>query len=892
MLRLLPQEWRQEYGADMATTFAARAGDVRGGLRWARFLGRELGGVGALAVVERLARRPAPQAAFSGNPERKELGTMEHLGRELQHASRRLGRTPGFTAAAVLTLALAIGANTAIFTLLQRVVLAPLPYPDAERLVALNHGAPGLGVPSGLGMTSGLYREYGALPALEAVALYRGGEGTLSGPGTPERLAYVQATPSLAEVLGVSPSLGRWFVPAEGEPDGELVVVLAHDLWTTRFGADPGVIGRTVRIDAATYEVIGVMPESFDFPDARGQFYIPQKLDPAAARPGGFNYEGIAKVRPGVSIAALGAQFGAVLAQLPERYPEHEAMARSMLDEARLTAMPMPYKERVLGGVADTLWVLLGAVAIVLLIACANLANLFLVRTDARQREVAVRRALGAGTGKVIGYYLSETLLIALASGALGLLLAYAAVQLLVAHAPIALPRLHEIRLDGIAAGYALLLALLAGASFAVMPLLRRLPAMGVLLQETGRGNTTGVRALRARQLLMAVQVSLALMLLVGAALMMQSFFRLQRIDPGFQPESRLVFRIGLPPAYSQEAAIAFHERMLERLEALPGVRGAAVSTSLPLEGWGWGDPLEVRGDVGRTLATSPVVALRRASPTIFEVLGTPLRSGRGFDAEDMRGHTNAVIVNEALAARYFPAGDALGRQVKAMGQEGDPWYTVVGVVANTVTDGLAEDEPAPQAFAVLRTEVTAGMPSGHAASYVVRTNNSPAALVPSVRRLLDELDPDLAIARPEPMTDMVARAGATMAFTMVLLVLAGLVALVLGLIGVYAVIAFAVAQRTGEIGVRLALGARPRDVTTMIVRQSGGVIAAGVALGLAGAAAGTRTLQSLLYGVAPDDLATFAAVAVGLFAVALAACWVPAQRAARLDPLQTLNTR
>ncbi|HSJ15652.1 MAG TPA: ABC transporter permease [Longimicrobiales bacterium] len=890
-LRLLPASLRREYGEDMAITFAARLAAVLPGrrARWA-FLARELGGLVWLASTERLAWRRAVATATS---DRQELSGMEHLTRELRHAVRRLGSTPGFTAAAILTLALAIGANTAIFALLHRVVLSPLPYPDAGRLVALDHGAPGLDVPSGLGMTSGFYREYGELPAVETLALYRRGAATLSGEGPPERLAYVQATPSLTKVLRVQPSLGRWFAESEGAPEGALVVVLSHSLWVSRFGADPGVIGRTTRIDGAPYEIIGVMPESFAFPSADGRFFIAQKLDPAAARPGGFNYEGIARIQPGVTLDALSAQFSGIIARLPERFPEHAGLARSMVDEARLTARPIEYKASVLRGVDQTLWVLLGAVAIVLLIACANLANLFLVRTDGRQREVAVRRALGAGSGKVAGFYFSETLVVAVASALIGLLLAYAAVQLLVARAPVALPRLHEIRLDTVAAGYALLLGLVSGASFAILPLLRRQTAPAVLLQDGGRGNTAGARRMHARQVLMGAQVSLAVMLLVAAALMIQSFRAMQRIDPGFRAESRLVFRIGLPEnEYDRERASAFHERLLERLNALPGVASAAVTTTLPLDGHGWGDPLDVQGMLPPPGVINPVAALRRVTPAFFATIGVPLRQGRALDETDMRGHSNAAVVNEALAAAYFPDGQVIGRRVRAMGQEDGGWFTIVGVVGNTATHTLREDASTPKIYFPLRTEVVDGTPPPHAVSYVVHTGGPPVALVSAVRRLLDELDPNLAIARPEPLEDMVARSGATLAFTMVLLVLAGAVALLLGMIGVYAVIAYAVAQRTAEIGLRLALGARPGDVTTMIVRQSGAVIAAGVLIGLAGAAGGARTLGGLLFGVTPYDLPTFVGVAAGLFGTALLASWLPAQRAARQNPLESLYTR
>ena len=894
LLAMMPADFAQEYGAAMATTLRERALEARarGVARYWRFCARELTGLVGAVVMERRAARVA--AAYD-RIQREGPGMLEQWKRELRHAARRLVRTPGFAAAALLTLALAIAANTAIFTLVNRVVLAPLPYPASERLMWIDHAAPGLGMPSNLGVSSGFYREYGKLPSVEAIAMYlTDGEATLTGDGDAERLHFVSATPSLGGLLGARPALGRWLSEADGVPGASPVMVLTHGLWVRRFGGDPRVIGTLVQIDGNAHEVIGVMPPEFRIPEAEADFVRAYAYDPATARVGGLGRKGIARVRAGVSADMLREQQNAVIADMPTRFPEDE-LAHAVANDAQMSSLTQPLKTQMLGDVGTTLWVLLGAVGIVLLIACANLANLFLVRVDARQREVAVRRALGAARRHVAGYYLSEALLVALLSGALGLGIAAIAVDYLVATAPVELPRLHEVRIDSASIGCALLLSIVAGLLFGTMPLLRRAVQPSALLQEGGRGNTAGVARMRSRQVLMAAQVALALMLLVSAGLMLQSFQRMRSIDPGFRDDQRLTFQIGLAFADypSADAAAAFNEQLTERLRALPGVESVGVTTTLPLGGDGERDVFEVRGREIQPGQMNEVALIRRVNTDYFQTFAIPLQGGAAFTVDDMAGRTRNVMINEAFAARYFPGQDPVGQQLRNYGRTDEGWYTVIGTTANTVTHDLREAAPAAQIYLPLRDpqgDTLTSFNSTHNVSYVLRTSTDPVSLLGAVQRTLAELDPNVALNRPETMTAIVARAGAGMAFTTILMLVAASVALLLGLIGVYAVIAYGVAQRTGEIGVRMALGARPQDVTAMIVRQSGGVIVVGIAIGLVGAVVTARSLEALLFGVAWNDGLTYAAVAVGLLVVALIGCWVPAERAARISPLEALR--
>ena len=564
---------------------------------------------------------------------------------------------------------------------------------------------------------------------------------------------------------------------------------------------------------------------------------------------------GIARLARGADLARIRLEQNAVIAELPSRYPSDPEAASATVGAAKLTSLALPLKEAIVGDTAATLWVLLGAAAIVLLIACANLANLVLVRADARRGEVATRRALGASRAEVARTMLTETVLLGAAGGGgLGLLFGSVAISALVQRAPVELPRLHDVRFDGVAVAFTIVLSLIAGLVLGAIPLLRlsRDSASGMAASE--RGATAGASRMWHRHVLMAAQVSLAAVLLSAGVLMARSFANLVRVDPGFKADSRLVFHVGLPRVEyrTRPEAAAFHAGMLDQLRGLPGVARVAVTSTLPLDGPGMGDPLAVRGRPAST-GEAPMVRSRRVSNDYFAAIGIPLRRGRPFDAADEAGTTSSVIINEALARLYFGSEDPNGRQIRPV--EGDPldrWLTIVGVVGNTATESLHEPAPVPAMYVPLKGAMWADVPAPHNVAYVVNTVGSPTAQTPAIRALLARLNPRVALIRPEPLTNAATRARAGRAFVMVLLVASATVALVVGLIGVYAVIAYGVSQRRAEIGLRLAIGATPADVTAMVLRESGRVIFLGVAIGVAGALVTSRLMEALLFGVAP----------------------------------------
>jgi putative ABC transport system permease protein len=822
---------------------------------------------------------------------------------ELRYAARRLLRSPAFTLAAVVTLALAIGANASIFAVVQRVVLNPLPYPDSDRLIELDHGSHGLNMPANLGLTAGLYFHYAErAQSLEGAAIYRADDLTLTGDGNPERVRCAHATPSLAAVLRTSPALGRWFTADDGRPGAPPVAVLSHALWTRRFGADSRILGRPVLLAGVPTEVVGIMPAGFAFPDTRVDLWIAEPL----ARSMGFglwNYAGVARLREGATLELARTELNGLIAEAPAAFPGDQLALGNV--ETRLFFSGRTLKEATLGTVALGLWILLAAVGVVLMVACANVANLFLVRSDARQREIAVRRALGASASSIARYFLAESVLLSLAGGAIGLLIAAFAVRLLVLSGPATLPRLHEIRLDPIVAAFTCALSVVAAFAFGAIPLWQG-AGRAAALHEMGRSNTASRSRHRARHLLMGAQVALALVLLVSSALMVRSFRNLRALDPGFDPASALTFSVGLPERQypTRAAAIAAHHAILGRLAALPGVRSATASTCLPLGGGCSGNTILVEGRRLPPGTTPPIALFRAVAGGYFEAIGMPTLRGRSLTRADVDHAEPIAVVNQALASRLFPDRDAVGQRIASNLPPPGPgqppalsWLTIVGVVANTGLRSPAETPAASQVFMPMSIAGGPGIPRSRligpdiaVMNYVVRSSTPPLGLLPSVRQAVNAIDKDLALAQVRTLQDSVDRASAQMAFTMVLLALAATVTMMLGLVGIYGVMSYVVSQRTAEIGVRLALGAQPGDVAGMIVRQGGIVAFAGAGVGLAAALAGSRVIESLLYGVSPRDPAVFAVTTCVLLAVALGACWLPARRAARLSPLDALR--
>jgi putative ABC transport system permease protein len=819
---------------------------------------------------------------------------LEIVVKDVWYAVRSLRRAPGFTLAACTTLALAIGASTAIFTVTYRVLLNPLPYPDSARILMLDFGNPAANVPSGFrSVSSQQYFQYlERARTLGSLAAYQVDDLTLSGRGVPERLRVSRVTPSLGSVLGVSPIAGRWFAENEGAPGAPPVAILSYGLWMSRYGGDPGIVGQLVDLDGVPAEVVGVMPRSYAFPETSTDVWVPLALTRAAASPG-YQFTAVARLRDGATVAGARAEVTRLTNDLESAEPGN--------GYRQFVSTAVTLIEGTVGRVSTMLWMLLASVGLLWLLACANVANLFLVRSEARQRDVAVRRALGAGRGGIARVFLAESALLALAGGAIGFLLAAITTRLLVALGPASLPRLEDVRVDAVSVMFTTALTAVTGLALGALPLLRMI-WVAPSVQGAARTNTGSRRSHHTRQALMASQVALSLVLLVTSALLVRSFLGLRAVDPGFDPRSTLTLQVGLPKTQypDRDRVVAFHHAVLDRIAALPGVTAVSATTCLPLSSRGFcsGNTLAVEGRPRQPGRIPRPVAQRAVAGGYFEAMGMRMVRGRGLNRGDVDRQEPVVVVDEAMVHAYFPDEDPIGRRVAfGYGSTNGPWRTIVGVVRNTVTMGLAELSPVPQLYLPLSTSGSPDVPlSGlrgpgiSVMSYVIRSSTPPLGLAPAVRRTIDQIDATVAMARLETLQGAVGRAAEQAAFTTVLIAVAASVALLLGLVGIYGVVAYIVSQRTGEIGVRLALGAEPGGVAAMIVRQGGIVALAGVLAGLAGALAGGRLIESLLYNVSPRDPAVFTATAVALFGVATFACWLPARRAARVSPVEALR--
>jgi putative ABC transport system permease protein len=805
---------------------------------------------------------------------------MDTLLQDLRYAVRLLRQAPGFTLAAVLALALGIGANSAVFSVVNGVLLRPLPFARADELLTVRttfaaQGLEGLelSVPEYDDLSQGTrgFSSWGAVAQTDA---------TLAGADGPERLQVGLATASLLPTLGVQPQLGRGFLPEEETPGRDKVVLLAHTLWRTRYGADPGVVGQSVTLDGEPYTVVGVLPPEVAYP-AGTQLYQPLALAPdarAEAVRGTRFLEVLGRRAPGTSMEAARADVARVAAELAQAHPGAYPVAKGWrLDVASL-------REKTVGGVKETLWLLLGAVAFVLLIACTNVASLLLARAAARGRELSVRAALGAARGRLARQLLTESLLLSAMGGALGLLLALWGTDALVAWVGDGLPRSSEVRTDGAVLLFTLGVSLVTGLLFGLAPALSasRADLHGAL---RGAGRSTGGRgAVRLRGLFVVSQVALALVLLVGAGLLLRSFVRLQGEDPGFRPEGVLTARVSLPErSYPDEAARArFHAEWLARVRALPGVEAAGLTTLLPLRGHN-DRGLDVEGQAAPEVR--PAVEWRAVSPGYLEALGVPLRRGRALQDTDAQGAPPALVLNEAAVKALFPGGeDPLGRRVRQRSKRVEhPWTTVVGIVGDVREWGL--DVPArPTAY------FSALQVAPSTTSLAVRTRAAPTALLGSLRAELTRLDPALPLFEVAPLAEVVDESVGQRSLTLTLMLGFAVLALGLAALGLYGVISYGVAQRSREVGIRLALGARPAQVLRLVVGQGLRLAVAGVALGLVLALGLGRLLGGLLYGVAPADPLTLLTVPLLLTLVALLASWVPARRATRVDPADTLR--
>ncbi|MEJ7810719.1 MAG: ABC transporter permease [Gemmatimonadaceae bacterium] len=810
---------------------------------------------------------------------------LEVLAQDLTYGLRSLRRAPGFTLVATLTLALGIGATTAIFSVVNAVLLRPLPYRDAERVVMVWMD----NTPQAIHEDIHSYPNFADLRAQGTVfaklaAYNRTGYnvtgGCAEGACEPQRITAAVSTADLFDVLGVRPALGRAYEAAEEEQGRDGVVVISHGLWTRMFGADPRAVGRTLRMNGRERIVVGVMPRGFAFPSAGTDLWVPMALSPQMreARQS-FGFYVVGRLAPGISMARASTDVRTVWSRLQGQYPE--AIADFGIN---LVALP----EQVVGrSLRTALWVMLGAVAAVLLIGCANVANLLLSRAAAREREVSVRLALGASRARLVRQLLTESVLLAGIGGALGVVLAWGGLRALTRLAPADIPRLDQVHVDGVVLAVTTLVVVVTGVLFGLAPALHASrPSLSDALREGGRGGTAGRRGNRMRQLLAAAQVALVVVLLTGAGLLIRSFLEVQRVQLGFRPDHLLTMRVALPGAKYQRDAqrVAFFNDLVERVRVMPGVRGAAATSSIFLSQTPRSTIFTIEGRTPVPDERNLELPLDAVTPDYFRVMGVSLLRGRAFTAQDRDSAPPVVIVNANMARRFWPNDGALGKRFKYGGPESRaPWMTIVGVVADMRRTGF--DAPVRyETFLPLAQTGDAGM------TLVVRTARDALALAAAVRGQVRALDPDQPVYEVKTMDQLLSTMVAQRRFSMTLLGTFAALALVLGVVGVYGVTSYLVAQRTREVGLRLALGADPRQLVRMVVGQGMRVAAAGMALGLLGALVVARLMVGLLYGVTPVDAVTLIAVTALLALATLVANYLPARRAARVDPLVALR--
>jgi len=805
---------------------------------------------------------------------------MDSLRLDVRYAIRRLVKSPGFSIVAVLTLALGIGANSAIFSVVNGVLLKPLPYAEPDRLVGLYHLFDGhRATMSGPNFTD-VRKLSKTLSDAAAIARSR---VILTGQGEPVRLDGAEVSASLFNLLGVRPILGRTFNDDENQPGHNKVAVLSYGLWQQRFGGDRRVLGRRITLDGMPIEVVGIMPKDFAYPAGR-VIWTPLEYTEqfTTSQRGAWYLSAVGRVKTGIPIEQATAEIQTIGKQLAKQYPD-------MNEGLGFTAISL--HEAMVGDIRQAVFVLLGAVGFVLLIACTNVANLLLARAATRETEMAVRSALGAGRGRLVRQLLTESAILGAAGGALGLLLAIWGVDALISLEPQGIPRLSEIRIDTTVASFTLALSIATGLLFGLVPAFHSTSSsLSGSLKEAGRGALTTRGGARMRGALVIAEMALAVMLLAGAGLLIRSFTKLASVDPGFHATQALTFELSLPDSrYEKEPQqVGFFDQLLPRLRAIPGVQSAAAAMSLPLSGSNFVLTFEVAGRPPVPPSQQPAMQIRVATPEYFQTIGIPLKRGRSFTEDDRLGSPPVVLITESAARQYFPNEDPIGKKITlGWGRgKGTPRAggEVVGIVGDVKEAGLDEAEP-PQLYMPYRQWPVQSM------SIVLKTAVPPATVTDAARRAVYATDPNMPAANVRTLEQIVARSISQPRFyTTLLAIFAGL-ALVLAAIGIFGVLSYAVAQRTREIGIRMALGAQGRTVLGLVVRQALLLAAAGVGIGVILALGLSRSLVSkMLFSTSPHDAATFVSVAALLGAVALVASYIPARRATRVDPIVALR--
>lgn len=823
---------------------------------------------------------------------------MAVLADQLKQVLRRLARAPLFAAVTLFTLAIAIGANTLIFSVVDGILLKPLPYPHPEQLIGVWHTAPGINIKE-LNISPSIYfidREQNT--TLQDIGVYDGDSSNVTGVGQPEHVDGLDVTDGTLPLLGVKPVLGRLFTRRDDTAGAPATVLLSYAYWQRKFGGNASAIGRTLTIDGKPHEIIGVLPRGFQFLDRKNDaLYMPMQWDRSKTKLGNFSYRALARLKPGVTMEQASTDMARLLPISIRSFPAPEGFSPALFEKAHFQPSLRPLKQDVVGDVGNVLWVLMGSIIMVLLVACANVANLLLVRVEGRRQELAIRSALGAGWKRITTDLLFESAVLGFLGALFGLALAYAALRVLVAMAPTGLPRIHEIGINFPVLLFTFVLALLTSVLIGLIPVMKYAGGSSASgLREGGRALSQSRERHRARKTLVVVQVALALVLLICSGLMIRTFRAMMQVHPGFtSPNTLETFRLYIPesqiPDTQRDRLIRTDQQIQDKLAAIPGVTAVSFASGVPLDGNSNNDVLFAQDHVYGEGELPPIRRFKRVAPGSFAVLGTPLLAGRDLTWADTYQKLPVAIISENFAKEYWQsAQNALGKRIRVAST--DDWREIVGVAGDVHDDGVSQPAPATVYWPLIQDRFEGQK------EYVQRgiafEIRSPRAgsqvFMNEVQRAVWSINPDVPLANATTVGELYTKSMARTSFTLVMLSIAGAMALLLGIVGIYGVISYSVSQRTREIGIRMALGAQRRTLTALFVREGLQLTAIGVVCGLLVAFLSMRLMSSILFHVSPVDPFTYAMITVGVIVTAYLACYLPSRRAATVDPVHALR--
>jgi predicted permease len=817
---------------------------------------------------------------------------------QLVQVLRRLSRAPLFTAITLLTLAIGVGANTVIFSVVEGVLLKPLPYPHPEQLIGVWHTAPGIGLKE-LNMAPSIYfidREQST--TLQDIGVYDGDSLNVTGAGQPEHVRGLDVTDGTLPILDVTPALGRLFTRRDDSPGAPQTVLLSYGYWQSKFGGASSVIGRSITVDGKPREIIGVLPRGFHFLDQQdAALILPFQWDRSKTKLGNFSQRAIARLKPGVSMAQASADMARLLPVVMRTFPAPEGFSASLFEKARISPNLRPLKQDVVGDVGKVLWVLMGSIVLVLLVACANVANLLLVRVEGRRQELAIRSALGAGWKRIAGELLFESVTLGVLGSLIGLAFAYGALRTLVAMAPTGLPRIHEIGIDLPVLLFTLALALFTSLLIGFIPVVKYAGAsVNSGLRAGGRGLSQSRERHRARKALVIVQVALALVLLICSGLMIRTFRALMHVSPGFDaPDSIQTFRFYIPetqiPDTQRDRVVQMDQDIQEKIAAIPGVSSVSFSSAVPLDGYDSNDVLYAQDHVLGEGELPPIRRFKFISPGTFSTLGTPMAAGRDLTWTDIYQKRPVAIISENFAREYWhDANNALGKRIRVAST--DDWREIVGVAQDVHDNGVDQPSPTTVYWPIMQNNFEGQKEEIHRGiAFIIRSPRAGSqAFMKEIEQKVWSINPNVPLAEPTTLGELYTKSMARTSFTLVMLCVAGSMALLLGIVGIYGVISYSVSQRTREIGIRMALGAQRQELTAMFVRQGLWLTGVGVACGLVAAFVTMRLMSSLLFNVSPVDPITYLTITACVVATASLACYLPSRRAAMVDPVDALR--